>query len=700
MLIDSSHTCFSDFNPLEESWPPLPSTKRGEPVYLDGECGKTNVNRRLFAYPSGRFVIVRELHYDFNRVSRVENKKERKLIPSLSKKNIKTFVYRGHKSQVTCAKFSSSGHYVASGDIRGNLRVWNFDSPTQICKLSISVLTGCIRNISWDADSKNICVVGDGSKFGVNPCARVIQWDSGVNVGELSKHVRNRCSSCDFSPNRPIHLVTGGMDDFSCLFHQGPPFNRVLDRIPDEKCHTHGSVYCIRYDHTGERIASVGTDGSVCFYDGHSLKLQKKILNVHLSSIYACAWSSTDNFLLTCGADGFVRLINVIELSISYEWITCGDRSSVGIFSGCAFLSGDIPVAVSLSGEIYIFREPPSLLGNKSKNSYCSRTESFRNNTYLLLGHQAPVSCLVIDHKKNIMYTGDSNGIICKWIVDPIYPSERAEKLLMNDIFRRAMIDNMKRVHMGCVTGLTLYKENILSIGWDDSIQFTCDLISSGSIRMPAQPNSISRGTDLIVVVTVEGLVLIKGAKIISETFRTPYRPTSVSITLDDSTIYVGGDDCNIHVYSMPKRGLSLIKNDVLCKCHLNPISSLCLSNDGTKLASADIRDVCVWNVKQGNVPLIRRSKWCFHQQRITALTWSINDMILASCSDDDSLYLWCLLKPNKKIHYKYAHRGGITAVEFLKNVHENEFILISAGNDGCVNRWNFTEDIKKKFEV
>lgn len=700
MQVNASNICIPQLYPLTESWPPLPTTKRGEPVFLDGECGKTNANRRILAYPSGRFVVVRELFYEFDTVEGNKNRKERKRISSLSENLIKTFVYRGHKAQVTCAKFSSSGCYVASGDVRGNIRVWKYDSPSHICKLSISALTGCIRDISWDLESRNICVVGDGSKFGVDPCARVIQWDSGVNVGELSKHARNRCSSCDFRPNRPFHIVTGGMDDFTCLFHHGPPFVRVLDGIPDEKCHSHGSVYCIRYDHRGERIASVGTDGSVCFYDGCSMKLQKRITEVHLSSIYACAWNSTNEFLLTCGADGFVKLIKVMKWRIMHEWNMCDDGFIVGMILGCAFLSGDLPVAVSLSGEIYILSAPFGLLGTKSETILDIRMEKFHRKVLLLSGHQAPVSCVAIDHENSIMYTGDSNGIICKWDFDSTYPLVRVEKLMNNEKAQETLIDNMKRIHMGCITGMILYNENLLSIGWDDSIQFTCDIISSGAIRIPAQPNAITRGTDLIVVVTIEGLIFIRGHKNISEIFRTIYKPISVCISLDDSIIYVGGGDCNIHVYSVPQKGLPLTENDVLSECHLNPVNSLSLSNDGTKLASADIRDVCVWNIKGGNVPLIRRSKWCFHQQRITALTWSNDDTVLASCSDDDSLYLWSLIKPTKKIHYKFAHRGGVTAIEFLRNVDKNRFLLISTGNDGCVNQWDFTEDIRKLFDI
>lgn len=46
------------------------------------------------------------------------------------------FVYRGHNSTATVAKFSPSGCWVASADITGKVRVWAWDNPEHSLKVS------------------------------------------------------------------------------------------------------------------------------------------------------------------------------------------------------------------------------------------------------------------------------------------------------------------------------------------------------------------------------------------------------------------------------------------------------------------------------------------------------------------------------------------------------------------------------------
>jgi WD40 repeat protein len=188
----------------------------------------------------------------------------------------------------------------------------------------------------------------------------------------------------------------------------------------------------------------------------------------------------------------------------------------------------------------------------------------------------------------------------------------------------------------------------------------------------------------------------MKNNAIISNLITLPYEALSVCISSDDSTIYVGGRDNNIHIYQVNGDGDGIDETNKLSGAHLRPIHSLALSNDGTKLASADTRDICVWNVQDGYSPIIDKSRWCFHQQQINALAWSNDDSILASGGNDDSIYFWSLKKKTTRVHYPHSHRGGITALEFLKN--EDGMVLVSVGNDACVNQWDVTDDVMNKF--
>ena len=94
--------------------------------------------------------------------------------------------------QVTAAKFSPSGCYIASGDVRGKLRVWAYDNDEHLCRLELDhAMTGAIRDISWDMDSKRLCLVGDGAMGASGDACvqcKVIQYDTGVTCGTLGSH--------------------------------------------------------------------------------------------------------------------------------------------------------------------------------------------------------------------------------------------------------------------------------------------------------------------------------------------------------------------------------------------------------------------------------------------------------------------------------------------------------------------------------
>jgi len=291
------------------------------------------------------------------------------------------------------------------------------------------------------------------------------------------------------------------------------------------------------------------------------------------------------------------------------------------------------------------------------------------------------------------MYTGDSNGVICQWDTNG-----NAIGNVQRDASTEEGFDNsiMNKVHSGAITGMVCANDgSLLSIGWDDKLRMTNELSSSGGTKLEAQPNAIYKGSELVVIMTVNGLLLMRENQISSDLITLPYEATSICVSIDDSTVYVGGRDNNIHVYAVNDNNLDEIHS--MTGAHAQPVYSLSLSNDGNMLASADTRDVCLWNVAEKHEPIIGRSRWCFHQQKIISLAWSNDDSILASGGNDDSIYMWSLKKKTTRVHYSFAHRGGVSCLEFLKS-RNDRMVLVSVGNDGCVNQWDITDDVVTKF--
>lgn len=309
----------------------------------------------------------------------------------------------------------------------------------------------------------------------------------------------------------------------------------------------------------------------------------------------------------------------------------------------------------------------------------------------------------------NTIYTADTDGVIVQWNGNTGKPNGRVS------VIDEVDTDILGKVHGGATISSLAFcqtddaeeddgKGTLFSAGWDDHLRITRGTHCVDKLPLEAQPNALSTGTALTVVMTVEGLLLVQHRKIISQLFRLPYRATAICLSRDDSTLYVGGDDGNIYVYSVHYSDAvnPLVETHVLRQSHGQPVQSLRLSNDGTKLASSDVRDICIHSTDDYS-PIVSKGRWCFHTQSIRCLAWSPDDTLLASGGNDDDIFLWSWEKKMKRMQYRFAHRGGVTGLEFVGRRNDpsgrGEWILVSTGNDGCLNWWNVEEDVRKKFK-
>lgn len=309
---------------------------------------------------------------------------------------------------------------------------------------------------------------------------------------------------------------------------------------------------------------------------------------------------------------------------------------------------------------------------------------------------------MTVSNHSNIMYTGDSNGVICQWDTSTNSTIGRVQPISKDDIAD----DRLHKVHAGTISSMVLMEDDtLLSVGWDDLLRITKGQQEHATpIALPSQPNALSKGTHVVVIMTVDGLLLYTNNHTLSDLIPLEYQPTSICVSKDDTTLYVGNTNGSIYVYALTNDNdndnAEAVVNNVQLKhtmsnVHRNiAVTALQLSNDNTKLASADTRDICVWDVASYE-SIIGKGRWCFHTQRIACITWSKDDTILATGSNDDSIYVWSLKKKSKRVHYPFSHRGGISGLEFLKG----DFVLQSVGADACVNQWDMTDDILNKFK-
>jgi hypothetical protein len=159
---------------------------------------------------------------------------------------------------------------------------------------------------------------------------------------------------------------------------------------------------------------------------------------------------------------------------------------------GCAFVNDDVPVTVGMNGEITILPKPPMLGGTGIEKEQ------------ILTGHRAPIAALAVSDK--VFYSADTDGVIVQWNSDTVFPIRRPvpphDEHGMQNVHGDAAIS--------CIT--VMKNGTLLSAGWDDVIRSSKNSpVMPNAIALEAQPNAIASGTNLAAVMTVGGLVFVKG---------------------------------------------------------------------------------------------------------------------------------------------------------------------------------------------
>ena len=315
--------------PLKSTYPAFPAVERGKPTVL-----KLSPKRDKLLYGHGNIVIIRDV------------------VPPPGGP-IQTQVYAGHSYPVTAVEMAPSGCYCASGDSSGVLRIWACDHPDQILKLETPLFGGKILDISWSADSQRLVGVGEGSAL----YGKVIMWDSGNSVGEISGHSKH-INSCSFKSSRPFRIVTGGEDN-KVGFFEGPPFKYKAT------AHTHERfVNTVRFSPSGDFFYSASSDGSLALYDGKTGELVGEPKKLHGGSIYCAAWSPDGTQILTSSGDGTAKVVKVPDLAeVATLELKSGDRSKT-VFEqqvAASLARGATPSTTPLALATSHHTHPPSL---------------------------------------------------------------------------------------------------------------------------------------------------------------------------------------------------------------------------------------------------------------------------------------------------------------------------------------------------
>ncbi len=172
-------------------------------------------------------------------------------------------VYTDFENKVTCVKFSPGGNHIASGDDKGKVKIWSFNSETKqiIVKKEHAMLSGAVNSICWTDDGARISAAGEGKDM----FAKAVLADSGSKIGDLfgpSKTV----IAMDIRP-KPYRLILGG-EGSEMYAYDGVPFKHI------KTIHAHSSfVNRIMFSPNAKHFVSVSSDKNIIIHNSETLEV-------------------------------------------------------------------------------------------------------------------------------------------------------------------------------------------------------------------------------------------------------------------------------------------------------------------------------------------------------------------------------------------------------------------------------------------
>jgi WD repeat-containing protein 1 (actin-interacting protein 1) len=596
-------------------FPPLPAVERGVPANISASADGT-----MLIYTQGHNVVVRSVE-DLG----------------------SSFVYQEHKENTTCAQFSPSGHYIASADSGGKLRVWSWTNPEHILKNECSLMPKGINDLCWDSESKRIAVAGDGKMK-----AMCVSFDTGSDLGNGMVGHTKPALSIAYRPSRPFRIASAG-EDMAVMFYEGPPF-----KWKHSNKKVHGSfINCVRYAPNGALFSTCASDKKLAFYDGATGELKFEIPEAHAGSLYSCAWSRDSAQVLTASADKTVKLWDV-ETAKCLNTFTFDDKPSIEHMQNSCCVAGDKFLSLGLSGDIS-FLDPKS--GERPAR--------------VIQGHNGIISALSYDSSSKAFATSGSHGAVCVWNDD--------------GVARRMSGTPHTNAVAVALSGTKVYSgghDNVVRIGDPSTATYTNEVALSEQPIRNGIAACISNPT-VAVVAKKDGLVLIRDGNSCAEKVFAGFEATSVAISSDGSEVMVGGSDKKIHRYAVTN---DVIEDGVVLGDASGVIRALAYSPNGAYLAiGTDDREVKIWSFADSKY--LVSGYWKYHTARVTCLSWAPNSTNLASGSTDSCVIIWDITKKLKKVKYMNVHNNGdVQGVAWL-----DETTVLSTGMDSVVKKMTVT---------
>jgi WD40 repeat protein len=439
-------------------------------------------------------------------------------------------VFTQHKANATVAAFSPNGEWVASGDQHGTVLVWGVKNGN--VKLEYPASSMPVADLAWDSEGKRICAVGDGT----NSYGKFFTWDSGNACGTVEGHIK-RAIACAVNNKRPFRAVTAGEDN-AIVAYNGAPFKKshILkdhERFPNK----------LQFHPSGDHMVSIGSDGKIFVFDGKELTKTREISDEkgHAGAIYSFCFNDDGSKFVTCGSDKTCKIWNFESGTVEGTYTIGTDVDDQQM---CVLWHKNWIVSISLSGALNYL--DPSNIGTITRTIH---------------GHMGNSNgSIATDTANKVFYTADDNGKICAW-----------QNGLATWFAGKGHGKGIRDLSVNC-DGTA-----VASVGLDDTLRFNetkSNELSTNGIGLGGAPTCVACGkksADLAVVGIAQNKITVVSGGSATNT-AVNYKPLCVDISPCDTKVIVGGDDKQVHLYSLSGGEL---KEEHVVKTHMHHVFSV-----------------------------------------------------------------------------------------------------------------------------
>lgn len=485
--------------------------------------------------------------------------------------------------------------------------------------------------------------------------------DSGNTVGEISGHSA-QVNAVSIRQQRPLRAATVG-DDKNLVFYHGAPFK--FNNIPGRGNHTN-FIYGVAFSPDGSSLVSVGGDRKIYLYDGKTGEVKGEISDSadgHSGSIFGVSWSKDSRSFVTCSGDRTVKTWDVEAGKVTHTW-TFGDT---------------VNVADQQVGVVWPTRADGTIISLSLSGDLNYLNEKSARPTKVVSGHSKSITSLAVSGtSEQTLFTGDYEGRMCAWDL----AKGSAEKIEGDG-------------HTNIVSGLaaTTSDKNpqVFSVAWDDKLRTTdagAKVFQGKAVSLSSQPKAITCTSDsLIVVAQLESVIVYRDGE---EDGELPLKSSPTALAANGTTVAIGGSDSSLRLYTVAP-GKAPRQSAVVDRVSAAAITALAFSSDGTHLAAGTaVGKIYVYKLSSGITGLVTGSvstelvteRWSAHTAKVTAIAWNLDGTHAVSAGLDTNIHLWSLKEPGKRVKVTGAHKEGVNAIVWLKD------LVYSTGADATVKTW------------